>query len=228
VPRLETLVVKYFQTELYDVAVKTVLSEELSMLCVQPMTMMDFFRKSEGVWFTQRTVHQFDSGTDQSGESKLYVQVVNAADSRIQAICSAQGIDPAFSSGGASFMWQEHEDQGEPNPEQAAVLVDLPDDETGRSGKILRNQGYVEKIPVVSHYWFGRDGILTIDTDYESNQGQERCWFITDDFRVRVSTVRMLNGVYLMTYCSERRFVSETDLSAMIQHNLSRSLQVGG
>lgn len=188
-----------------------------------PMTMMDFFRKSEGVWFTQRTVHHFDAVTDESGESKLHVQVVESGDPRIQSVCELQGVDPAIAVGGASFMWQAHEANQEPNPDHAAVLVDIPDDETGRSGKLLRNQGYVEKIPVVSRYWFGQDGILTIDTDYENNQGQERCWFITENFRVRVSTVRMMNGVYLMTYCSERRCVSEADLAAMIQHNLSRA-----
>lgn len=190
---------------------------------VPSMTMMDFFRKSEGVWFTQRTVHHFDAVTDESGESKLYVEVVEADDPRIALVCKAQGVDPAIARGGASFMWQPHETNQAPNPDQAAVLVDIPDDETGQSGRLLRNQGYVEKIPVISRYWFGRDNILTIDTDYESNQGQERCWFITDNFRVRVSTVRMVNGVYLMTYCSERRWVSDADLAAMIQHNLSRA-----
>lgn len=193
------------------------------MPMIQPMTMMDFFRKSQGVWFTQRTVHHFDAVMDESGESKLHVQVVEAIDDRIQQICEPQGIDPSRAAGGASFIWQPHERDQEPNPDHAAVLVDVPDDETGRSGKLLRNQGYVERIPVVSRYWFGQDGILTIDTDYDNNQGQERCWFITDDFRVRVSTVRMMNGVYLMTYCSERRCVSEKDLAAMIQHNASRT-----
>jgi CpeS-like protein len=188
-----------------------------------PMTMMDFFRKSAGVWFTQRTVHHFDQVTDESGESKLHVQVVELEDSRIKMVCEAQGIDPVIAAGGASFMWQPHQAGQEPNPDQAAVLVDVPDDETRRSGKLLRNQGYIEKIPVVSRYWFGQDGILTIDTDYDNNQGQERCWFITDDFRVRVSTVRMMNGVYLMTYCSERRCVTEADLAMMIQHNVSRA-----
>lgn len=188
-----------------------------------PLTMTDFFRKSEGIWFTQRTVHHFDAVADESGESKLYVGVVAPDDPRIKLCCESHGIDPARARGGASFMWQAHEDNQEPNPDQAAVLVDVPDDETGRSGKLLRNQGYVEKIPVVSRYWFGQDGILTIDTEYDSNQGQERCWFITDDFRVRVSTVRMMNGVYLMTYCSERRYVTEADLTQMVQRNLSRA-----
>ena len=192
------------------------------MTVVCPITMIDFFKKSEGVWFTQRTVHHFDAVTDESGESKLHVKVVERDDFRIKEVCEMQGIDPAIAAGGASFMWQPHEPNQEPNPDRAAVLVDVPDDETGRSGRLLRNQGYVERIPVVSRYWFGQDGILTIDTDYENNQGQERCWFITDDFRVRVSTVRMINGIYLMTYCSERRCVSDADLAAMIQKNQSR------
>lgn len=189
-----------------------------------PMTMMDFFRKSEGVWFTHRTVHHFDAVTDESGESKLHVQVLPAVDPRVAQICESQGMDPAIALGGASFMWQPHEDDNPPNPDHAAVLVDVPDDGSGRSGKLLRNQGYVERIPVVSRYWFGQDGILTIDTDYDNNQGQERCWFLTDDFRVRVSTVRMMNGVYLMTYCSERRCVSAEDLQAMVERNGVRAL----
>jgi hypothetical protein len=192
-------------------------------LLATPKTMMDFFRKSEGVWFTQRTVHHFDTVADESGESKLYVGVVSSNDERIQAICQAQGVDPSRATGGASFMWQAHEDEGEPNPEQAAVLVDIPDNQTGDSGKLLRNQGYIEKIPVICRYWFGQDGVLTIDTEYDQNQGQERCWFLTDDFRVRVSTVRMLNGVYLMTYCSERRLIREPELTHMVQRNLARN-----
>lgn len=189
------------------------------MLPLQPRTMMDFFEKSEGTWFTQRTVHHFDTVADESGESKLHIAVLPSRDDRVQAICDSQGINSERAKGGASFMWQAHNDTGEPNPDQAAILVNVPDDDTGLSGKLLRNQGYIEKIPVVCRYWFGQDGVLTIDTDYEQNQGQERCWFLMEDFRVRVSTVRMLNGVYLMTYCSERRLKSEQDLARMVERH---------
>jgi hypothetical protein len=197
--------------------------KSIQVLVMQPpLTMMDFFRKSEGVWFTQRTVHHFDLVADESGESNLYISVIDQADPRVKTVCEQQSVDPTQATGGASFMWQANQDTDAPNPDQAAVLVDLPDDQSGRSGKLLRNQGYVEKIPVISRYWFGQDGILTIDTEYDQNQGQERCWFITDDFRVRASTIRMMNGVYLMTYCSERRCVSEQTLEQMIQQNLAR------
>jgi hypothetical protein len=189
-----------------------------------PQNMMEFFQKSEGTWFTQRTVHHFEAVTaDQSGESNISIEVLTADHAQIQAVCAQQGIDPARAQGGASFLWQDNQDKQALDPDRAAVLVDVPDDASRQSGKLLRNQGYVEKIPVVSRYWFGRDGILTIDTDYDNNQGQERCWFINHDFRVRVSTVRNNNGVHIMTYCSERRCVGDLDLAKMLAANADRA-----
>ncbi|NJM62007.1 MAG: phycobiliprotein lyase, partial [Oscillatoriales cyanobacterium RU_3_3] len=76
------------------------------MLVTPPMTMMDFFRKSEGVWFSQRTVHRFDSAGDESGESNLIIKVLDADDRRVLEICKEQGADPLLVSGGASFQWQ--------------------------------------------------------------------------------------------------------------------------
>lgn len=184
------------------------------------MTMIDFFLKSEGTWFTERTVHHFDSVAEESGQSNFIVTVISPDDPKVKQICEQQNIDPQLAKGGASFSWQDNLDDREPNPDYAAVLIDVPDDETGLSGKLLRDRGYVEKIPVVSRYWFGKDGILTIDTDYENNQGQERCWFITDDFRVRISTARMMNGINLISYSSERRCVSCSQLEAMVQKHL--------
>lgn len=195
------------------------------MQLIPPMTMMDFFRKSEGTWFTQRNVHHFDLVADESGESNLIVSVVQPDDPKVKQVCDRQGIDPSKAKGGASFLWQANLDNDEPNPDYAAILIDIPDDDTGLSGKLVRNEGYVEKIPVVCQYWFGKDGILTIDTEYGNNQGQERCWFITDDFRVRVSTVRMMNGVNLMTYCSERRCVTADVLEEMVHRNIARKAE---
>ncbi|MBW4508515.1 MAG: phycobiliprotein lyase [Scytonematopsis contorta HA4267-MV1] len=192
------------------------------MHIIKPMTMMEFFRKSEGTWFTQRAVHHFDLVADESGESNITIEILEKDDPKVKEVCEAQGIDPNSATGGASFSWQVNLDTRELSNANAAILVDIPD-ETGKTGKLLRNQGYVESIPVVSRYNFADDGVLTIDTDYDNNQGQERCWFVTDDFRVRVSSVRMMNGINLMTYCSERRCVTEQTLEQMIQKNLARS-----
>ncbi|MGH2413941.1 MAG: phycobiliprotein lyase [Microcystaceae cyanobacterium] len=194
------------------------------MLLTPPMTMMDFFSKSEGIWFSQRTVHHFDSVANESGDSNLMIKVLDKNDPRVVEVCEQQNVAPSLATGGASFMWQGNLDEQEPNPNYAAILVDIPDPQNKCYGKFLRNRGYVEGIPVVGVYQFAPDGVLSIETEYERNQGQERCWFITDDFRVRVSTVKMMNGVNLMTYCSERRCISHPTLEAMIENNRLRAL----
>ena len=186
-----------------------------------PATMMEFFRKSEGIWFIERNVHHFDITEDESGESNLIVDVIEPNSSKVADVCALQDIDPQSARGGASFRWMATTDEKEPNENYAAILIDIPEDETKRTGKLIRNKGYVEGIPVVSRYWFGDDGILTINTDYDNNQGRERAWFLNDDFRIRVSSVRMMNGVNLVTYCSERRCVSPEHLMAMQTQNSS-------
>jgi hypothetical protein len=193
------------------------------MLVKNPMTMMDFFRKSQGTWLTQREVHHFDLVQNESGVSNLIVKVIESNDPRILEVCQEQNVDPAVVSGAGSFMWQDNLDDVPPNENYAAMLIDVPNDETGLSGRLLRNRGYVENAPVVCRYWFGQDGVLTIDTEYDNNVGQERCWFITDDFRVRVSSVRLMNGVQLTAYCSERRCVSDQTLESLLAQNRDRA-----
>ncbi len=187
------------------------------MLSETPMSMMAFFRKSEGTWFSQRTVHRFDSAADESGESNLIISVLSKDDPRVLEICEAQSTDPKLVSGGASFQWQGNLSEKEPDPNYEAILVDIPNPDDPCKGKFLRNKGYVEGIPVVGVYSFTDGGVMTIDTEYERNQGRERAWFITDDFRVRVSTVQIMNGVNLMTYSSERRCVSPEFLNSLMQ-----------
>jgi hypothetical protein len=187
------------------------------------MTMMDFFRKSEGVWYSIRTVHHFDSVADESGESNLIVKVLEKDDPRVREVCQTQNVDVASVSGGASFSWQGNLDSEEPNPNYAAILVDVPNPDDRRQGKFWRNRGYVEGIPVIGVYRFDENGVLTIDTEYERNQGQERSWFVTDDFRIRVMTVKMMDGVNQMAYCSERRCVASDRLEQLLEQNRLRT-----
>lgn len=75
---------------------------------------------------------------------------------------------------------------------------------------------------MIGIYNFADDGVLTIQTEYEKNQGQERAWFLNEDFRVRVMTVKLMNGVNQMAYCSEHRCVSQTRLEEMLEKNRNR------
>lgn len=152
----------------------------------------------------------------------MIVTAIGKTDPRVESVCKLQGIEPIRATGGASFAWKDHLDDKEPNPDYAAVLIDVPDERGNSSGKLVRDRGYAENIPVVCRYWFGRDGILTINTEYENNQGQERCWFLHENFRVRVTNTRLMGGVNLMAYCSERRYVTADILQGMVRENIDR------
>ena len=111
--------------------------------------MMEFFRKSEGVWYSQRTVHHFDTTVEQSGDSNIIIAILDKDDSRIKKVCVEQNIDPNLAVGGATFQWQDNLDDPNPNPDWAAILVDIPDQDNSSQGKFLRYKSYVEGILVV-------------------------------------------------------------------------------
>ena len=73
----------------------------------------------------------------------------------------------------------------------------------------------MEKQPVLSQYTFSSDGVMTLTTRYDSNVGTERCWFVTDQVRMRVSSVQCLDGVTMTTYCTELRCPSDATLQAL-------------
>jgi hypothetical protein len=67
-------------------------------------------------------------------------------------------------------MWQDNLDDTVSNENYAAILVDVPHPSNPRTSKFLRNRGYVESIPVIGVYHFADDGVLTIETEYDTNQ----------------------------------------------------------
>ena len=191
------------------------------MTFVPPLNMMDFFRKSQGTWFIQRNVHHFDAVADESGESNIIIKVVEHDDPRVFKACQLHGLDLDQATGGGSFLWQDNLDDAPPNEDYAAVLIDVPDDSLS-SGKLIRDRGYINKKPVISNYHFGNDGILTIDTQYNDKVGQERAWLLNDNFRIRVSSIRMMDGTNLTSFCSERRCWQDSALEELINQNKNR------
>ena len=110
------------------------------------------------------------------------------------------------------------------NEDYAAVVVDAPNPENPREGFLLRDVGYVEKKAVVSTYTFAEDGLLTIKTRYDTNVGIERCWFVNDQIRMRVSSVQFLNGVAMTTYCTEFRCPSKEDIAQISERAKAKAM----
>lgn len=188
-----------------------------------PRSMAAFFAASQGTWLTRRAVHHLDHQDDEAGDSNLTIEPFGPDDPAMAAICQTLGVDPGQGAGGARFWWESNLKEATRSDERAAVLIDVPDSSDPSRGFLLRDKGYVEKQAVISTYSFNDDGLLTITTRYDTNVGTERCWFVTDSVRMRVSSVCCLEGVSMTTYCTELRCPSSADLDAIAEQ--SRQLE---
>ncbi|WP_115121341.1 phycobiliprotein lyase [Synechococcus sp. UW105] len=180
-----------------------------------PRTMAAFFEASRGTWMIRRVVHHLDSQDDESGDSNLIIEPFENDDPVVEKVCDALSVKHQDTAGGARFWWESNLMQETRNDDYAAVVVNAPNPQDPSTGFLLRDVGYVEKKSVVSTYNFTHDGILTIKTRYDTNVGIERCWFVNDQIRMRVSSVQFLNGVAMTTYCTEFRCPTEADLAAI-------------
>ena len=180
--------------------------------------MVDFFEASRGTWLNRRAVHHLDHQDDEAADSNLVIEPFNADDPAVHRICEALNIDIIDSTGGARFFWESNIKKGVRNDDYAAVVIDVPNRDNARRGFLLRDVGYVEKQAVLSTYSFAEDGVLTITTRYDTNIGIERCWFVTDQIRMRVSSVQCLDGVAMTTYCTEFRCPTDAEINAISEH----------
>ena len=179
------------------------------------MTMADFFEASRGTWLNRRVVHHIDCQDDEMADSNLIIEPFNNADPVVEKVCTALNIEISKASGGARFWWESNLMKEARNDDYAAVVVDAPNPQDPKRGFLLRDVGYVEKKSVISTYSFADDGVLTIKTRYDTNIGIERCWFVNDQIRMRVSSVQFLDGVAMTTYCTEFRCPSEEDIESI-------------
>ena len=180
-----------------------------------PLTMAAFLEASRGTWLNRRSIHHLDHQDDEAADSNLVIEPFGADDPAVESICSSLGVARADAAGGGRFWWESNLKKGIRNDDYAAVLIDVPKQGDPRQGFLLRDVGYVEKQSVISTYAFADDGVLTITTRYDTNVGIERCWFVTDQVRMRVSSVQCLNGVSMTTYCTELRCPDASELEAM-------------
>ena len=183
----------------------------------QPMTMADFFEASRGTWLNRRSIHHLDHQDDEAADSNLVIEPFAADDPAVEKVCRTLKMNASQATGGARFWWESNLKHGVRNEDYAAVVVDIPSADNSLLGLLVRDVGYVEKQPVLSTYQFADDGVLTITTRYDTNVGIERCWFVTDQVRMRVSSVQYMGGVSMTTYCTELRCHEEDDIQRLAE-----------
>jgi hypothetical protein len=96
----------------------------------------------------------------------------------------------------------------------------VPDDETGRKGKLLRERGYAEIMPVIGRYEIDDEEALVLITDYPSMSSYERFWFPVPNVRMRASSVKQFGGFTQATFCTEV-LIGESNSTEISEENSS-------
>ncbi len=155
-----------------------------------------FVQKSLGRWRSQRSVHHMAFGHFEQVESELEIMPVAVDAPAVVALCEAWGVAPATAIAPFAMKWEGRSDWdgGQEVLAGECLLVPVPS-----QGKLLRDRGYAETLPAAGTFGFGLDGTLVLTTPYERAAAEERIWFVTDDVRYRVSSIRTSSGRGVVT-----------------------------
>ena len=190
----------------------------------------EFFQQSAGRWRSQRTTHHLPFRRAKSGGSDINVEFLNADDDKIATICQMHDVDPQQAIGGAFVSWdgsmawdKENEDH-----KGTTVFALIPDSDDPRKGKLLRERGYAEIVPVAGEYHMDEEDGLILITEYETMSIIERFWFVNPDLRLRSSTVKRFGGFNTATVCAESRIDEATELEPIAENAEFETFAISG
>lgn len=186
----------------------------------------EFFQHSAGNWKSVRTTHHLPFRRAESGGSDISVEFLEAEDSRVAEICQMHDMDPKDAIGGAFVSWDGTMAWDKDNEEHkgTTVFALIPDGDDARKGKLLRERGYAEIVPVAGEYEMDAEDGLVLITEYETMTIYERFWFVNPNLRLRSSTVQRFGGFNTATFCAEARVNNEkeeTEQTAEIDYAIS-------
>jgi hypothetical protein len=172
---------------------------------------MEFFQRSAGKWRSQRTTHHLPFRRAETGGSDINVESLGADHPKILEICQMHDVDPKLAVGGAYVCWDGSMawDKEDENHQGDTVFALIPDPDNPRCGKLLRERGYAEIVPVAGRYELDKEDALVLITEYETMSIIERFWFVNPDLRLRTSTVQRFGGFNTATFCAEARVLEQ-------------------
>lgn len=168
---------------------------------------MEFFERSAGTWRSQRTTHHLPFRRAENGGSYIEVKPLTKDDPKVIEICQMHDVDPSLAVGGAFVSWEgamAWDKEGEEH-KGTTVFSLIPNPDNPKKGKLLRERGYAEIVPIAGEYEIDENEALVLVTEYDTMSTVERFWFASPKMRVRTSTVKRFGGFNTATFCVEER-----------------------
>ena len=163
------------------------------------MDVIEFFELSAGKWFSQRTVHNLNSGELQAGKSDLKIEILTASDAAVVKLCQQYSINPASTKlTSVRISWDGTPDRTEAKQIGSTILAIVPNLDNPSVGQVLQDNGN-------TRYVMGDDDVLTLITESDTIHAEERLWYLIPNLRLRTSVVKQANGTEQASFCSEIR-----------------------
>ena len=190
----------------------------------------EFFQRSAGKWRSLRTTHHLPFRRAESGCSDINVEFLHADDEKIVAICQMHDVDSNMAIGGAFVSWDGSMawDKDNEDHKGTTVFALIPDQDNPRKGKLLRERGYAEIVPVAGEYDMDEEDGLVLITEYDTMSIIERFWFVNPDLRLRSSTVKRFGGFNTATFCAESRVTATAETANKLEDNNTKAFAISG
>ena len=160
------------------------------------MDVIEFFELSAGKWFSQRTVHNLNSGELQAGKSDLKIEILTASDAAVVKLCQQHSINQAATGlTSVRISWDGIPDRNQAKQIGSTILVIVPNPDNPSEGQVLQDKGN-------SRYVMGDDDVLTLITESDTVHAEERLWYLIPNLRLRTSVVKQANGTEQASFCS--------------------------
>ncbi|GAB0496663.1 hypothetical protein MMPV_007976 [Pyropia vietnamensis] len=175
---------------------------------VAPTDAMSFFRARAGTWASWRVTHHLAFRRSETGESAIKMEVLPASDERIVSLCADNGVAPDEVEGGCHVTWQATmawDAEGENHAGETVFALVPEKGSDGARGRMLRDRGYAEIVPIAGTYFMDAAGGLNLITPYDGGEVVERFVFDGPDIVHRASTVCRFGGMGTATFSTERR-----------------------
>ncbi len=172
------------------------------------MDIVEFLQLNVGKWFIHRTSQHLTSNQSDGNKSNLLIEWLEPENPEVAELCEQAAIATTSALCGLRITYIDPNASNQPKrwgtkPAPApTLLVAIPDASDVNQGQLLRS-GQTANGTI--HYQFGRDEALTLITQYEAVETEERLWFASPNLRLRTTLVKQPDGFSVVSFASEIR-----------------------
>ena len=164
------------------------------------MDITQFVERSLGHWRSQRSAHHMAFRHFEAIESEIDIIPIPLDDPQVQELCETHQVDPSQAVSPFKMSWEGQSDWDEEEIiKGSTLLIPIPDPVQPGHGQLLREQGYAETIPAAGQYHFMEDGTFVLETSYDRAAAEEKIWFVNENLRFRVATIKTSAGTGIVT-----------------------------